>query len=440
MPMTATATAAADRFAQTRASRIAEAASLVGLTRGETPTDEQLAHLAWHLAAIEPSDLRHLNEYAPLTCAQATCQEAHRQLPDDLDMILPLPHPLDYEWRFDPVTRLMLAQRCEQLAGANGPVALLGTPTLASAMCGRSRNVLLLDANAHLLGALACAGRLRGIEWAAIDIATLSLPYEWQHRAAVVVCDPPWYPEGFATFLDAAAQLVRPGGTVLLSVPDLITRPSLADELDDLRGLADQLRLAFHTAEVHAVRYRTPFFEYRALRSAGMGLIPLDWRAGTLWQLTSSGAAPATFPGRHRAPPVSVAVTEITMQGVRIRVLRGLPLRPGTLALHPVVPGDTMPTVSRRHPARGSVTLWTSGNTVLSCADPELTGHLLRHLADANGHPLAESLGQLARDFASEYNLPAGDVQHVLEKISTVVASERADYVHYRAAGLAPGP
>jgi hypothetical protein len=435
MLMTATAPIVADHFAQTRASRIAEAAGLVGLTRGQTLSDERLAHLAWHVAAIEPCELRGLSEHATLIRPHPTCQAAHRQVPDDLDMILPLPHPLDYEWRFDPVTRLMLAQRCEQLAGASGPIALLGTPTLACALRGDDRAVLLLDANTHLLAALASAGQLRRIQWAATDVTTFDPTYEWKHRAAVVVCDPPWYPEGFATFLDAAARLVRPGGTVLLSVPDLITRPSAADELDDLRSLADQLRLVCTATEPRTVRYRTPFFEYRALRAAGLRLIPLDWRAGTLWQLTSTGTAPATPPGRHRALPAQAAVTEIAINGVRIRVLHSPPVIPGTLALRPVVPGDTLPTVSRRHPARDSVTLWTSGNTVLNCADPELTGHLLQHFANAIGNQHSHELDQLARDFASQHNLPASDVQQALDKIGAVVALERADHAAYRAGG-----
>jgi len=425
---------AADQFTRARASRIGAAAGLVGLAAGQRPTDEQLAHLAWHVAAVEPSELQHLGELASPARAQLPCLEAHWQAPDDLDEILPLPHPLDYEWRFDPRTRLMLAERCEQLAGANGPIALLGTPTLAPALRSHVGDVLLLDTNAHLLNALASTGRLSAIQYAAVDIAMFTPPWEWQHRAAVVVCDPPWYPEGFATFLCAAAQLVRPGGAVVLSLPDLLTRPSVADELDGLRGLAWQLRLALCSTELHAVRYRTPFFEYQALRAAGVRLIPLDWRAGTLWQLTSTGIAPTTSSGRHRAPASSDAVTEITIDGVRLRIIHDRPVLPGTLALRPVVPGDTLPTVSRRHPARGSATLWTSGNTVLSCADSGLAGHLLSHITEGSGNRLGDDPDDLACGFASHHHLPVRDVRHALAKINNVVASERRDHAAYRAA------
>jgi hypothetical protein len=421
----------ADRFARVRAGRVAAAARMVGLAAGEAPTDEQLAHLAWHVAVIEPSELRHLNLPEPPGRAQPACLTTHRQVPDPLDEVLPLPHPLDYEWRYDPITRMMLADRCSQLSGIHGPIALLGTPTLAAELYGHSGDVLLLDANAALLVRLAAARRLGAIQWAVADLATFSPPQAWLHRAAVVICDPPWYPEGFATFLCAAAQLVRPGGTVLLSVPDLLTRPSVADELDDLRRMASRLRLAISAAEPRTLRYRTPFFEYRALRASGVHLIPLDWRAGTLWQLTSTGTAPMPPAGRHRAAAVSTTVAETTIDGVRLRVLRTTPASPGVLSLRPVVPGDTLPTVSRRHPARSSATLWTSGNTALGCADPELTALLLRDLTDGSGNRLGHHYDQLAGSFARRHQLPIRDAAAALDKISAVVAAERADYAGY---------
>ena len=135
------------------------------------------------------------------------------------------------------------------------------------------------------------AGQLGTIQWAATDLAHSALLPSGATTPPVVVCDPPWYPEGFATFLYAAALLVRPGGAILVSVPDLLTRPTVADELEDSQP-DHQLRLATSAIEPCAVRYRTPFFEYRALRAAGVRVIPLDWRAGTLWQLTSTGIAP----------------------------------------------------------------------------------------------------------------------------------------------------
>ncbi|MGA8706712.1 MAG: hypothetical protein WB646_06945 [Steroidobacteraceae bacterium] len=407
---------------------------MIGLAADERLTDEQLAHLAWHVAAVEPSELRHLSRLELPARPQQTCPAVHRQVPDDLDEILPLPHPLDYEWRFDPQTRAMLAQRCEQLAGAHGAIALLGTPTLAPALRNHAGDVLLLDANARLMVTLANYHQLGTIQWAVADLGTFSPPRAWQHRAAVVVCDPPWYPEGFATFLCAASALVRPGGAVLVSVPDVLTRPTVADELENLRHLAQRLRFDTGTVERCAVRYRTPFFEYRALAASGLSVIPLDWRAGTLWQLLSAGIAPPIRSGRRRASAAGNILAETTIDGVRLRVLHHRPILPGVLGLHPVIPGDILPTVSRRHPARGSATLWTSGNTLLSCADPVLAARLLGYLTDGDGKRLSHDRDRLASEFATRHNLPICDVRNTLDKLTAVVASERGDHAVYCAA------
>ena len=91
--MTTAPPIAADRFAYARASHLAAAAGVGGLAAGEVPTDEQLAHLAWHVAAIEPSELLHLDALARPARPRAACMMAHRQAPDDLDEILPFPAP-----------------------------------------------------------------------------------------------------------------------------------------------------------------------------------------------------------------------------------------------------------------------------------------------------------------------------------------------------------
>ena len=42
----------------------------------------------------------------------------------------PMPHPLDYDWRFSPATVESLSARCIQLAPAESEIALLGAPSL----------------------------------------------------------------------------------------------------------------------------------------------------------------------------------------------------------------------------------------------------------------------------------------------------------------------
>lgn len=430
--MTALPAAPADSFDHMRASRVAHAAAAIGLRPAERPTDQQLAHLAWHVAAIEPSQLSTLHG-APLAVTPGSaCLRPHRPDPDVLDDVLPLPHPLDYEWRYEPHTRHLLARRCEDLAGARGPIALLGTPTLAPEFRNRRAEVLLLDSNIQLLRALSDSAYLGNARCFAVDIALFQPPTAWRQRAAVVVCDPPWYPDAFGIFLRASADLVRPGGVVLLSVPDVLTRPSISRELDDLMHLAAKLRLTLTESAPGALRYRTPFFEFRALQAAGLRAVPLDWRAGTLWQLTSNGIADARGlgPRQSRTGP---AVAEATIDNIRIRVIHVGQVQPGTLSLRSAVPGDTLPTVSRQHPARSRANMWTSGNTILSCPDPNLLGVFLRYLTDPS-EGIRGDRDLVAHEFAAKHRLPLRDVTLALEKILSIVNAEEADYYSYRTA------
>lgn len=424
----------AGRFAKARIKSAAAAASLAGVAAGETPTSEQLAHMAWHIAAIEPSELRDIDVASESASNWPPCLETHLPGSDALDESLPLPHPLDYEWRYEIHTRALLAERCRQIADNSGLIALLGTPTLAPQFSTYGSGVLLIESNAALLAALSDAHLLGRVECEAEDLSTFIPPRRWSHRASVVVCDPPWYPETIVLFLRTAAQLVRPGGTVLLSVPDVLTRPSVARELHDLRGIARGLQLALVESTRQILRYRTPFFEFRALRAAGLSVIPLNWRAGTLWEFTSIGIAREAFTTGRKTPSASSSIN-VTIQGVRFRVTPTRPGRLGALSLQSVIPGDTLPTVSSRHPARSAANLWTSGNSVLLCEGTELASTLLREFGGDGIGTWGADRDRLTWDFASRHSLPVLDVVRALDKIRSIIEAEHRDYEAYRTAG-----
>jgi hypothetical protein len=55
------------------------------------------------------------------------------------NVAVPLPHPLDFDWRFTPETIALVWQIIRHLANPGGGVALLGTPSL----------VVRVDPDAH---------------------------------------------------------------------------------------------------------------------------------------------------------------------------------------------------------------------------------------------------------------------------------------------------
>ena len=129
--------------------------------------------------------------------------------------LLPDPHPLDYDWRWDPRTVQMLLARCIRATRPGDTIALLGTPTLLAAAAGHhERHWLLLEASEATAAALASTEPARVVR---CDLAVDELPLL---HAQAVVADPPWYTADTRVFMWAAARLSVPGAVVLPFLPD----------------------------------------------------------------------------------------------------------------------------------------------------------------------------------------------------------------------------
>src|SRR5207253_7934669 len=107
------------------------------------------------------------------------------------------------------------------------------------------------------------------------------------------------------------------------------------------------LRLA--AVESGALAYWTPPFERNALVAAEIPAVPDDWRRGELAEfvLTEKTLAPRPVPAGPRDE-----WDEQGVGGVRIKCRRCPDSEFHDPTLSPAVPGDILPSVSRRDPAR----------------------------------------------------------------------------------------
>lgn len=122
---------------------------------------------------------------------------------------LPIQHPLDYEWRFSEVASQRLLDDATSLAGSDGQIVLIGTPTvLRTAIENQYHNpIVLLDANPLLIHCFAEV--VPDVKVIQCDISIDPLP---ALEASAVILDPPWYKECIQSFIWAACELLRPGG------------------------------------------------------------------------------------------------------------------------------------------------------------------------------------------------------------------------------------
>jgi hypothetical protein len=276
----------------------------------------------------------------------------------------PVEHLLDFDWRFTPATGRVLLDLCQPVGGR--PLAFLGSPSLMQVAADRGllSLAMLYDANAAAVSAVrslfptartVCRDLVWGQPVRAGD-------------AAVVIADPPWYPEYSAAFLWAGSQLARIGGRVLLSLAPELTRPGIRSERQQLFAQATTYGLRLGSVEPCALSYLMPPFERNAFFAAGIPVVHHDWRRGDLaiFQVSDRTHAPRPAP-----PERLVEWREEAVGAVRIkcRTRPGNGFRDPTLS--PLVRGDMLPSVSRRDPARADVDVWTSGNRVFRCAGPD---------------------------------------------------------------------
>lgn len=299
-----------------------------------------------------PAAVRHQAKNCPASGAQGRT-------------LLPLPHPLDFEWRFTADTSRALLNHAADLTRPGGDVLLFGTPGLAAEALtlpiGR-RLALLAEPNS-VTDRLFALNRTTG---SPLTIAFCSggLPRE---SADVVLLDPPWYLDFVRPMLAAAAHACRPGGFVLISLPPNGARPTAEADRQAAIVLGKRLGLAFVEHKPLAIAYETPFFERNALRAAGIATPP-QWRRGDLVVLQKERAPSLPAPSSQR----NRLWTEVAVGRMRLFIRMGGSAAGRDVELVPIVAGDVLPSISRRDPRRLLANVWTSGNRMFRTGNPQL--------------------------------------------------------------------
>lgn len=331
----------------------------------------------------------------------------------------PVPHPLDFEWRYAGAAIDRLLHKWDEVAG---PLVLLGTPSVAASAVTRcpSKRVIVFDANAAALSHLRC--NYPSVETKLCDLVRDELPAVIP--GAQVVIDPPWYPEFFEAFFWAACRISLPGATVLVSLPPLGTRPGIREERARIFSSAARMGLEIDHLDRGVLPYVTPHFEQNALQAEAIIGVPLDWRRGDLVKFVRNGSDPGPRP-----LPLSPFERwrEIAVSGVRIRIRDRAAPGFDDPCLIPLVQGDILPTVSRRDPRRAKVDVWTSGNRVFACHSPTIFAHVLRALLLGES-PLALVASALGRAVARR---EAVLVHHASEQAENLVQTEQREQLSW---------
>lgn len=267
----------------------------------------------------------------------------------DQPAALPLPHPLDSEWRFAPTCVEEIVGRLLDATSPGDELLLVGTPSVAVALSRTDA-----DRTIRFVG----PDDLISAEVRRLFEGDPRLVRGDGTKAAAAVVDPPWYGGPFGEMLAVCARGCRRAAPVLTVMPRTATRPGMAGDLDDVLATAGTLGLQPTGADTFEVCYRTPLFEARALERGGVRPDLGEWRRGDCVTLVRSGHEPVPVARTARQEHV-----ELMLDGCRVRLTLGA--GPARAELSPVEDDEVSASVSARSPTRRSANLWTTSNRAL---------------------------------------------------------------------------
>lgn len=336
--------------------------------------------------------------------------------------MLPIPHPLDYDWRFSEFAVDRLLSEGLRLTSGDAPIVMLGTPSLAIAAAERNypRDVFLLDNNQAVVQ---CFPSSRSSVTAIkCELLNGNLP---DIVGETVIVDPPWYVPHMKAFIWVAAARCRHSGHILMSLPPIGTRPDIEVDRHKILEWASSLGLELQWLESHALPYLSPLFEVNALRHGTGRNVPLDWRRGDLALFRKTNDPDVERPTLLTAPRPSWR--EFVLHGVRIRLrLESDPGFKGPQLL-PIVETSILPSVSQRDPRRSLVDVWTTGNRVFRCEGRSVLTTILAALEEGVD-PLGATITASDRILSASEQ---GMVTQVVAQLNQVIDTEKLEIANY---------
>ena len=257
--------------------------------------------------------------------------------------LLPLPHPLDSEFRFDAASASILAASLIENTKDGDEILLIGVPSVAVELAAynAARVIRFLGPDNCVTDAVRAAFQGQRIE----------LEQGSGGTAAAALLDPPWYPQPMDELIGVCASGLRRGALVTLVMPPIGTRPEIALDRSSFFAAANRHGLE-QTGTEGPVCYRTPLFELAAMERQGIARLT-NWRRGEAVEFVMNADAP--FKAWVRPRPL-----EFSVRGIRLRLTNGGTR--GSASLTPIGGHEVFPSVSTRAPGRARASLWTTTN------------------------------------------------------------------------------
>jgi hypothetical protein len=330
---------------------------------------------------------------------------------------LPPPHPLSSDWRFTRTTTASLLERVMSSTKPTSRVALVGVPSVfyLASLERAPRQFVLLDENPLLADMLPIDSD--GMEFHYCDVKKESVDIL---PAQIVLADPPWYEDDVLEFLRTSVRVCTEGGTVFLGFGANGTRPGISGERQHIINEAGKIGLRFVGTESLSLSYATPFFEHNALRAAQFKHISPSWRRGDLLVFHRDRSVPLS---EGTSTSTKCLWTEARIGEIGLRVRTEEQPQFADPRLISLVPGDILPTVSRRDDLRKAADAWTTGNRIYRCEGKNILSTVLKALAECR-----DPVDDIQRALRRRLNChESGLVATAIGQVNSIVQTERQE-------------
>ncbi len=328
---------------------------------------------------------------------------------DRYQKILPVPHQVDFDWRFSDNGIEIFVGHIDKLINSRSytRIAFIGSPSLFRHYCKsncKDVELFLIDfnANKHISKEILPVNA---------HVVNCNLNYDLdtelkvdQIHADLVVMDPPWYPEYYKKFFDISDIIGDDKCLVYGVFPPMLTRESIIAEREDINIYISKLGFKELQFESLCVEYYTPPFEQNVFKSNGINNYPICWRRGDFF-ITHRSEKKSINNSATGIIIRNGGWTEKSIGNVRFK------LRQSTFSedeefnirLDSLYENDIYPSVSRRFKGHERINVWTSGNRVYYCTNIPVLFMILEHLYDSD----------IVMSFENEYDEIIPDFQRV---------------------------
>lgn len=376
-----------------------------------------------------------LNNRTYQRIVQSTSDLPQRQKDDWFKKTLPVPHQVDYDWRFSEKGNQLFVERINKLIieiKSIKRIAFVGSPSLFRYYSENNRKDLeffLIDFNAS-----------KHIKKETLPrnahVINCNLNYDLdtelnvdQICADIIVMDPPWYTEYYKKFFDICDIVGSTECFVFGVFPPLLTRESISTERSDIDLYINRLGFDNLQYEPLCVEYYTPPFEQNVFRVNRIFNYPMCWRKGDLFttrRIKKTTNCPSNITGIVIR---NGGWTEKSIGNVRFK------LRQSTVTedlgfyvrLDSLYENDIYPSVSRRFKGHEKINVWTSGNRVYYCSNIPIFFMILEHIYD-NDIVLSfeDEYGEIIPDFQREQ---LRNVQNIIRYIINLELEEYGAWI-----------